>query len=792
MAGVTASLTGPRGFRNSTKKTATDQNATIMFTMGYNNVLMECPELFEKKFSILQEISSAIVLTDNITATANLMLDLAINYTNAEKGSLMLSNKLGELYILAARGIDLQLIKNYKVRIGEGIAGRVARDRVPVLVEDIDNDERFEGTERDRYRTRSFISCPIVSKGKLLGVININDKKDGTPFVKDELTLITIIANQAAIALENAFLMNQLRSKAAELEDINRRLIEADETKTEFITSASHELRTPLNSIKGAVYYLQQSKNLTSEEQREFYGIISHETGKLISIVENLLDFLRIEDETQLTRKSLISLEEVLNEIFNSRSLNTITTRKNLRLNRYIQGGVSDIVGDKIRIVQFFINLIEGISHYLDRGAALTINVTENDHVEVKLTASTRLPEEVAQHLFNSEPLKSGHIFQSGEPEERLKLYLARKVAELHNWALRTDNREDAFEVTVTIPKCRKDRIEAVVDSTVDKFIDFISELLNIDICSIMLCDELTGELRIKSARGLDEDVIKRTRISLGDRIAGWVALEGKPLLIEDIEKDERFGRKSILQYNTKSLLSLPLTAGNRVIGVLNLNNKKSADPFTTKDLHIASVVSKRISHFIEELYGNGYSEDDFKQFTAALDSLISAERRYHKKSSLFPDLMEKILDRLGVNGEDRSLALYISKIYDLGLMLVDESILKKKNLSPIESRTLKLHPFTTIDLLNNLEYSAHVKESILHHHERYGGRGYPDGLKGEEIPLISRVLAVIDAFCAMTTDRPYRKAYTRDEALMEIKEGAGTIYDPRVVEALESALQEE
>ena len=150
-----------------------------------------------------------------------------------------------------------------------------------------------------------------------------------------------------------------------------------------------------------------------------------------------------------------------------------------------------------------------------------------------------------------------------------------------------------------------------------------------------------------------------------------------------------------------------------------------------------------------------------------------------------------RIMDRLEVREEDKHLALYISMIYDLGLMLVDESLLKKKNLLHSEVNILKTHPLTTVGLLNNFESSEDVKKAILHHHEHYDGTGYPEKLKGEEIPFISRVLAVVDAFCSMISPRPYREEMTRVEALQEIKGHAGSIYDPMVVEALEGVFGE-
>jgi GAF domain-containing protein len=149
----------------------------------------------------------------------------------------MLVTDREELSIFASRGLDPQFDRSYKVKIGEGIAGVVARDRRPVLVEDIENAVGFQDLKRDRYKTKSFISCPIISNNKLLGVLNINDKKDGTPFNDDEFELLKTLANHAAIALQNAFLMDQLKSKAGELEDINKS-VEMDILKTEFLTGS--------------------------------------------------------------------------------------------------------------------------------------------------------------------------------------------------------------------------------------------------------------------------------------------------------------------------------------------------------------------------------------------------------------------------------------------------------------------------------------------------------------------------------------------------------------------------
>ncbi|NJD56190.1 MAG: GAF domain-containing protein [Nitrospirae bacterium] len=737
-------------------------------------------DLYRDKFAIFQEISAAIVAMDNVRSIAKLLVDIAINYAHAEKGSLMLLNEKQELFILAARDIDNQFISTYRAKIGEGIAGTVAQNRVPVLVEDIDKDSRFKGRKKDRYRTRSFISCPIMSRNALLGVLNINDKKDGTSFTEDEFDLMKVIANQAAIALENVFLMNQLKLKAADLEEINRKLTDGDMAKTDFLTRVSHELRTPLNSIKGAVYYLQQSEPVDRDARKEFYRIIADETGNVISVMESLIDFIRLEDEIKVLSRTSLNIPALLREWSESREIRDTLAQKKIALELDADIDSADIVGDKLKISQLFSNLIKGLGRHMRAGDRIRISVHDNEFLEVQIDLSREMPDEVLNYLLTS---KKG--FDPEQPEEMVRLYLARKAAEVHHWGLGIRNTGDGCSLRIIIRKDIDQKVDTVIKMTLDMFVEFLSDILDIDRCSIMLADNLTGDLTIRSSLGLSDDVISRTRIRPGDKIAGWVALEGKPLLIEDIDNDPYFGKKNIPKYTSSSFISLPLKLKDRVVGVVNLNNKKNAAEFTRKDLHIASLISDRISHFIEKFTSHGYSDADFRRFLKSFDGLIGAEKKYHKKHAFLADLIMSMLDELGAPEDIKRVAPYIAMVYDFGLMLIDEDVLKKKSLSPSEARSLRFHPHNTVYLLDGLEFSDVIKRAILHHHERYDGAGYPDGLKGDAIPLLSRVIAVADSFFAMTMDRPYRKKLPPDKALEEIDEGAGSLYDPRVTAAL-------
>lgn len=745
---------------------------------------LSLPERGEVKFSLYRDLTDIILGTDNVTAIANLVLDIVVRHTGAGKCSLMLLDDRRQLSIIASRGIDPAVSREYRAKIGLGIAGTVVRHTIPVLVQDIDRDELFREMGGGEYRTKSFISCPISGNKRMLGVLNVSDRRDSRPFDEQDFELVQIICHQTAVALENARLVAQLRKKAVELEDMNRKLMEADLLKTEFLTRISHELRTPLNSIKGAVYYLQNSVNLTSEEQREFYPIISDEADKLSVIVENQLEFLECENEMRNVKMSVVCLAEILSEVGCSKSLTEQFERMNVSISIEMSSGELEILGDKFRISQMFLTLLESLAVYLKENDVLRISAREEEKIKVAIQVNRKLPE-----LFMEDFSRPDTSFRKEGSTGRVRMYLVRKAVESYGWDLEVENLAGSFTVCLSIPRSRRQKIDAAVAKGSELFLEFIAEMMGVSTCSIMLRDDLTGELRIQSAMGLDEDIIRTTRIRPGDQISGWVALEGKPVLIEDIEHDPRFARKSTPQYNTKSLLSVPLIIQDTVTGVLNLNNKKSAEPFSPRDLTLAAVLGTRVSNLIEKLRSGDNGEEGFRELTASFDKLLSAGRKYHKKTQLLPDLLGKVMDRLGATDAEKETALYVSIVFDLGLMLVDDAVFRKNKLEPAEFASLKVHPFTTVDLLKGIEFSPEVNQAILHHHEKYDGSGYPDGLAASAIPLISRVIAVVDGYCSMVSKRPHRKKLTSSEALAEIRKGAGTSYDPLVVEALEASL---
>ena len=146
----------------------------------------------------------------------------------------------------------------------------------------------------------------------------------------------------------------------------------------------------------------------------------------------------------------------------------------------------------------------------------------------------------------------------------------------------------------------------------------------------------------------------------------------------------------------------------------------------------------------------------------------------------------------LGLGESDVAVISFAASVHDVGMRRVGERVLEGKGaLSEDERRELERHPEFGADLLQPLETVGVVREVVLSHHEWWDGTGYPRGLKGDEIPIGGRILAVVDAFESMTVGRPHRLPLTKTEAMRELERLRGQQFDPRVVDAFPRALDE-
>ena len=168
----------------------------------------------------------------------------------------------------------------------------------------------------------------------------------------------------------------------------------------------------------------------------------------------------------------------------------------------------------------------------------------------------------------------------------------------------------------------------------------------------------------------------------------------------------------------------------------------------------------------------------------SVLSRVIEARDPYTKgHSSRVTELAEAIARRLGWGDEQLASLRLGGPLHDIGKLAVSNEVLRKPGrLDEKEMDEIRQHPSLGAKMLMRLSSFREALPYVLYHHERWDGTGYPSGIAGKTIPVEARVLAIADAFDAMTSDRPYRRALTREEALAEVARGAGTQFDPEIV----------
>jgi HD-GYP domain-containing protein (c-di-GMP phosphodiesterase class II) len=330
-------------------------------------------------------------------------------------------------------------------------------------------------------------------------------------------------------------------------------------------------------------------------------------------------------------------------------------------------------------------------------------------------------------------------------------------------------------------------KLDRVLQSIVDK----LSMILGLEICAILLADD-SGRLSIRSAQGLDASYLNQTSIKMGEGISGWVWEHKQALLLNDVDSDPRFADRRQERYYMKSLISVPLIVKNKVIGVININNKKSKEPFNDYDLRLVKEIATEAAIAIENANLFKSLQNVYMRTVAALASVIDAKDHYTRShSENVTRYAVAIAKEMKLPYEEVRSIQEACQLHDLGKIGIHDYVLTKPGkLTPEEWEEVKLHSLRGAEILAPLDFIDGISELVKQHHERYDGKGYPNQCKKEEIRLGARIMAVADTFDAMISERPYRRSYSVKEAIEELKRCRGSQFDPQVVNAFLRVLQ--
>lgn len=299
---------------------------------------------------------------------------------------------------------------------------------------------------------------------------------------------------------------------------------------------------------------------------------------------------------------------------------------------------------------------------------------------------------------------------------------------------------------------------------------------------SVMLVAD-DGMLRIRESRGLPVEVVNETRVTPGEGIAGWVFASEKPLLVEDLPTRRGETRRR----NVRSAVSVPIADEDGVIGVLNVGSRAFPARFTRAHMDAMEVLGRQACVAYRNACALGATRDLYLSTVKTLAIAMESKDPYARGCTRrVVDLVVALGEALELDDETMTSLEVASLFHDVGMASVGiGSGSVERPLTTIERGLVKMHPAIAADLLREAPALQGVAPIVYHHHERYDGGGYAGGIGGDDIPMGARILAVVDAFVAMTSDRPYRAAIDTPTALAELQEHSGTQFDPIVVDCL-------
>lgn len=328
---------------------------------------------------------------------------------------------------------------------------------------------------------------------------------------------------------------------------------------------------------------------------------------------------------------------------------------------------------------------------------------------------------------------------------------------------------------------------------SVDNFLDLILETtvnaLDANSGLLLTIDKDKNQLVIKSSYGLDASYSQNKRIPIEEEVMGWVVKKEKPLLVPRLHRISSAENTSTAF--EPPLICAPLIYQNKVIGTISVSGKKQGNNFEEDELVILSNLASQIALAIENARLNADNQKTYLETITALALAVEARDVYSRgHSDRVGEYAIKIAQKLGLSEQKIKAIKEAAQLHDVGKIGISDEILRKPDvLNDVERNIMEHHPIIGEGIIIPLHGFSHLRDAIRHHHEWINGEGYPDHLKGDQISLEAKILAVADAFDAMTTDRPYRKGMDLDEAKQGLLMDKDIRYDGKAVDALINCL---
>ncbi|MEJ5375014.1 MAG: HD domain-containing phosphohydrolase [bacterium] len=326
---------------------------------------------------------------------------------------------------------------------------------------------------------------------------------------------------------------------------------------------------------------------------------------------------------------------------------------------------------------------------------------------------------------------------------------------------------------------------EKDLNGVFQRLLEQILQVLDADRAVVMMLDPLTKELQLRLS-------LARPQLGqLGDllvsqTIVKQVLQDGAGLLIEDTLSQQPCKEAQIPGFQSiKSALCVPLLDRGQTMGVLYVDVLRKKRSFSQDDLQLLTAMAAPTSVQIRNIQFMEQIQQAYLDTLSVLANAIEARDHYTVGHTWRVTRMAlAMVDHMGCDAQKRKYTEMGGILHDVGKIAVEDSILRKTGpLSPEEYQKMQLHPEHGARMLKDVEFLKPVVPYVLFHQERWDGKGYPFGLARDDVPWEGRLLAVCDAFDAMTSHRPYRQSMEPREAVVELKKYRGRQFDPQMVD---------
>ena len=322
--------------------------------------------------------------------------------------------------------------------------------------------------------------------------------------------------------------------------------------------------------------------------------------------------------------------------------------------------------------------------------------------------------------------------------------------------------------------------------------LDRVLALMHVDAATVLLLNSKTNLLEFSAGKGFRSNILQYTRLKLGEGCAGRVALERKMMSIPDLRKNRvEFDRSPLfVEENFVTYWGVPLLAKGRVLGVLEMFHRAPLQPDADLQNFLVMVAGQAAIAIDSAMMFSELQRSNVElslAYDATIEGLSRAldlrDKETKEHTFRVTDITLKLAVRLGVKQSDLIHIRRGAILHDIGKVAIPDQILFKPGpLGSEEWQIMRRHPDIAVELLSPVNYLEPALEIPHWHHEKWNGSGYPDGLSQEGIPFSARMFALADVYDALISNRPYRLAWSKGQAVDYIESQAGIHFDPKIV----------